>query len=345
MYVVCRFFSGIIDYSRRYAVLLGLLMAVFCGDAQKPLAPEDKPLPVIFDTDMGPDYDDVGAIALLHAFADSGKATILATIASNKYEGVAAVLSVFNTWFHRPDIPIGVPGERAVDQRDKQHWTDSILTNYPHAIRRNSEAYDAVTLYRRVLAGQADHSVVIITVGFLTNLAGLLQSPPDGYSPLGGRELVAKKVKQLVSMAGKFPEGWEFNVFKDSTASRYVADHWPTPILYSGFEIGVKIKCGLPLVGDASILHSPVKDVFRISLPQAAEDSMGRSSWDETAVLVAIGGYQRYYTIRRGRMVVAVNGSDRWEDMANGDQAHLVEARPVEEVQAVINGLIRHQPR
>jgi hypothetical protein len=126
MYVVCRFFSGIIDYSRRYAVLLGLLMAVFCGDAQKPLAPEDKPLPVIFDTDMGPDYDDVGDIALLHAFADSGKATILATIASNKYEGVAAVLSVFNTWFHRPDIPIGVPGERAVDQRDKQHWTDSI---------------------------------------------------------------------------------------------------------------------------------------------------------------------------------------------------------------------------
>jgi pyrimidine-specific ribonucleoside hydrolase len=83
--------------------------------------------------------------------------------------------------------------------------------------------------------------------------------------------LVAKKVKQLVSMAGKFPEGWEFNVFRDSTASRYVVDHWPTPILYSGFEIGVKIKCGLPLVGDATIRHSPVKDVFRISLPQAAE--------------------------------------------------------------------------
>jgi hypothetical protein len=32
--------------------------------------------PVIFDTDMGPDYDDVGAIALLHAFADSGKASM-----------------------------------------------------------------------------------------------------------------------------------------------------------------------------------------------------------------------------------------------------------------------------
>jgi inosine-uridine nucleoside N-ribohydrolase len=306
---------------------------------------QDKPLPVIFDTDMGPDYDDVGAIALLHAFADSGKATILATMASNKYEGVAAVLSVFNTFYHRADIPIGVPGGEAVDQRDKQHWTDTILANYPHAIRRNSEAYDAVALYRRVLAGEADHSVVIITVGFLTNLAGLLRSPGDGYSPLGGRELVAKKVKQLVSMAGKFPEGWEFNVFKDSTASRYVVDHWPTPVLYSGFEIGVKVKCGLPLVRDATIRHSPVKDVFRISLPQAAEDSAGRSSWDETAVLVASGGYRPYYSLRWGRMTVAVNGSDRWEDLANGRQAHLVEARPVEEVQAVIDGLIRHQPR
>jgi len=341
MHVVCHFFSRIMDYSRRYAVLLGLMAVVFCGHA----VAQDAPLPVIFDTDMGPDYDDVGAITLLHAFADSGKATILATMASDKYEGVAGVLSVFNTFFHRSDIPIGVPRGAGVNQRDTQHWTDSILARYPHAIGSNSEAYDAVALYRRVLAGQSDHSVVIITVGFFTNLAGLLQSPADGYSPLGGRELVARKVKQLVSMAGKFPEGWEFNVFKDSTASRYVVDHWPTQILYSGFEIGVKIKCGLPLVGDASILHSPVKDAFRISLPQAAEDSAGRSSWDETAVLVAIGGYSPYYSLRRGRMVVAVNGSDRWEDLVDGGQAHLVEARPVDEVQAVINRLIRHQPK
>ncbi len=36
MGVVCRFFSGIIYYRRRYAVLLGLLMAVFYGHTQKP---------------------------------------------------------------------------------------------------------------------------------------------------------------------------------------------------------------------------------------------------------------------------------------------------------------------
>ena len=31
---------------------------------------------VIFDTDMAPDYDDVGALAVLHALADSGEARI-----------------------------------------------------------------------------------------------------------------------------------------------------------------------------------------------------------------------------------------------------------------------------
>ena len=49
-------------------------------------------MPVIFDTDIGPDYDDVGAMALLHAFADNGECTLLATVASNKYKFTGPVL-------------------------------------------------------------------------------------------------------------------------------------------------------------------------------------------------------------------------------------------------------------
>ena len=322
-----------------------ILLATLLLTATTTIRSQDKPLPVIFDTDMGPDYDDVGAITLLHAFADSGKATILATMASNKYEGVAAVINLFNTYFHRPTIPIGVPRGLAVNQRDKQHWTDSILSKYPHAITRNDQAEDAVTLYRKVLASQTDHSVVIVTVGFLTNLQGLLKSGPDSHSPLDGAALVKQKVKQLVSMAGKFPSGWEFNVFSDSTASASVFDHWPTPVLLSGFEIGVKIKCGLPLIQNPNIQHSPVKDVFRISIPLAAEDSLGRSSWDETAVLIAIAGYRPWYSTQTGTMNVAPNGSDSWEEAKTGRHVRIVEARPVAEVQQLINTLIMHQPR
>ncbi|HLI93447.1 MAG TPA: nucleoside hydrolase, partial [Puia sp.] len=211
-------------------LLFLLVAAATTAYAQK------TPLPVIFDTDMGPDYDDVGAITLLHAFADSGKATILATMASNKYEGIAGVIDVFNTYFGKPNIPIGIPRSWAVNERDSQHWTDSILAYYPHRITRNDQAEDAVKLYRRILAGQPAQSVVIITTGFLTNLHNLLKSPADSYSPLDGRQLVKQKVKQLVAMAGKFPQGWEFNVMRDSIASADVFDNWPTPILLSGFE-------------------------------------------------------------------------------------------------------------
>ena len=45
-----------------------------------------KPIKIIFDTDFGPDYDDVGALAFLHAMADSGKIEMLATISSKKHE-------------------------------------------------------------------------------------------------------------------------------------------------------------------------------------------------------------------------------------------------------------------
>ena len=304
-----------------------------------------QPVRVIFDTDMGPDYDDVGAITILHAFADSGKATILATMASNKYEGVAAVLNTFNTYFKRPDIPIGIPKGNAVDQRDRQHWTDTILAKYPHTLNSNDQAENAVTLYRRILAKEPDHSVVIITTGFLTNLKDLLESPADNISPETGKQLVKQKVKRLVAMAGKFPQGHEFNIASDQPASAYVAENWPTPILLSGFEIGVKLKSGLPLVMDPNIQNSPVKDVFRISLPQAAEDRMGRSSWDETAVLVAIAGYKPWYSIKSGLMHILPDGSNTWEASALGHHSYIAETSRSGEVQDLINDLMMHQPR
>ena len=68
------------------------------------------------------------------------------------------------------------------------------------------------------------------------------------HLPLSGIELVSKKVKKLVSMAGRFPEGSEFNVLIDSAASEYVFDNWPTPVIFSGFEIGWEIRTGLRLM-------------------------------------------------------------------------------------------------
>jgi inosine-uridine nucleoside N-ribohydrolase len=321
--------------------LIFLVILCFCTTvfAQRQV----KPVPIIFDSDMGPDYDDVGAIAILHAFADKGEAKILATMASTKYEGVAAVLNVFNTYFNRPDIPVGVPNGYARELRDWQHWTDTLMAKYPHKIKTNDEAQDAVKLYRKILAAQPDHSVTIVTVGFLTNLSNLLSTGADSYSSLSGTELIKRKVKLMVCMAGKFPSGFEFNVMKDAAASQNVYGHWPTPIILSGFEIGEKIKVGLPLIHNNAIKNNPVKDAFRIAIPMAKEDSLGRKSWDETAVLVAIKGYSNWYTLHQGRMMVADNGSNTWDDNGTG-QAYLVEKVDYKKVQKLINLLITHQP-
>ena len=314
------------------------MMQITSASAQKA-----KPIPVIFDSDMGPDYDDVGAITLLHAFADSGYVKILATIASTKYEGVAAVFNVLNTYFNKPGIPIGVPKGKALELKDSQHWTDTILLKYPDTIKNNSDALSATEVYRRSLASQPDKSVIIITVGFLTNLSDLLQSPPDKYSKLDGKELVRQKVKQLICMAGSFPAGNEFNVRMDAIASQYVFNNWQTPILLSGVEIGFTIKTGLPLVNDPSIKSSPVKDVYRICIPMSPQDSAGRMSWDQTAVLIAVKGYKPWWSIEKGKIVVANDGSNTW-NKDSSTHSYIVEKQSPLIIQDIINKLMKHQP-
>lgn len=291
-------------------------------------------VPVILDTDIGPDYDDVGAVAVLHALANKGEATPLAILASNKNEFVAPTINVLNTYFGRPDLPIGAPKGKAADIGAWQKWPQMLLSKYPHTITSTAEVPDAVTIYRKILSQQPDHSVTIVSTGFLTNLSNLLYSKPDRISKLTGTELVKRKVTKLVSMAGGFPKGREYNLLTDSIASAHVFNNWPTPIIFSGFEIGKDIKTGLGLVHDTSV-SGPVKDVFAFCIPKAKEDSAGRMSWDETAVLVAIRGVNPYFGEKRGHIVIH-GGNNEWKDDANGSQYYLTKLMPDEEISAIL---------
>ena len=300
-----------------------------------------QPVKIIFDSDMGPDYDDVGALTMLHAFADSGKAEILATMASNKYELVAPCLNAINTWYGRAEIPVGSPKTLGVNIGCSQHWSDSLVANYPHLITSNDQAQNAVSLYRKILASQPDTSVVIITVGFLTNLNDLLHSESDQISPLNGKALVQKKVKRLVSMAGKFPEGWEFNVKEDSTSSNYVFENWPTKILLSGFEIGEKIFTGKNLI--KSDLKSPAKMAFSIAMSFSDSDKNGRMSWDQTAVLAAIEGPEANFSQINGKMIAEPSGFNRWKNLENGTHSYLVFKSTPEKISEIIEHYMMHQ--
>jgi inosine-uridine nucleoside N-ribohydrolase len=303
----------------------------------------DLPVRIIFDTDLGPDYDDVGALAFLHAMADSGKAEILATVTSNKNELVVPSIEVINTYFNRPYLPLGAPKGDGAGLGSSQHWADSIVAKYPHKISATSEAADAVSVYRKILKSQPDNSVTIITVGFLTNLSSLLKSKPDDISNLSGNELVKKKVSKLVSMAGSFPGGKEFNIFIDSVSSKYVFENWPGEITFTGFEIGKEIFTGLRLI-KSPVRNSPVKDVFRISIPLSEEDRNGRMSWDETAVLIAVYGTEGFFDTRRGTIIVNTDGSNNWKDDPEGKHQYVIQKMSVPEITKFIEDRMMHIP-
>ena len=260
------------------------------------------PALIIFDTDIAEDYDDVGALTLLHAFANKGEAKILATISSNAFETTVPTISVINDYFGRSNIPIGITKRNQPNRPCPQGWAQAIIAKYSHTYSSNNDAKEAVALYREILSKQADNSVTIVTVGFFTNIADLLSSPPDEYSRLNGKDLVDKKVKRLVSMAARLDSGKnsgkEYNVCIDKEASKKVFEQWQKPFVISPFEVGEKIFTGIPLVKDTGIQNSPIKDAFTIAL-QKDKNNIGRMSWDETAILAAVKGIDPYFSQRK----------------------------------------------
>ena len=327
--------------------LIGWVLLVACqGQPAASLPDEAENVRLILDTDLGPDYDDVGAMALMHALADSGQVQILATLSSNADERVVPCIEVINAYFNRPEIPVGATKSStaaSLTTWHKEKWTDALPARYPHSTDKTSDAPDAVAVYRQLLSQQPDSSVVICTIGFLTNLKELLRSEGDAYSPLSGKELVARKVKRLVAMAGGFPQGREFNVYCDLESSKVVAEEWPTEILFSGFEIGEKILTGKKLVAMPTE-RSPVKEAFALSFAEGDPD--GRMSWDQTAVLVAIKGYAPYFDIERGHFKLDdAEGNNDWEVDPRGTHARLLFRMTPARLAEVIEGYMMHLPQ
>lgn len=333
---------------KKIVFFAGLVLLVACANRQSATnagCDKKQPVNLILDTDLGPDYDDVGAMAVMHALADSGQVNILATLASNSDWRVVPCIEVLNAYFGRPDIPVGAP--KGVDAPSltsghRTKWTEALPARYPHHTASTADAPDAVKLYRQVLSAQPDSSVVICTIGFFTNLKGLLLSEADEYSPLDGRELVARKVRRLVSMAGEFPAGREYNVYCDVQASAAVAEQWPTEIVFSGFEIGLPVLTGKRLIA-SPVENSPVKDAYALCMSEG--DPNGRNSWDQTAVLAAIKGYASYFDAERGRFFLTdETGANGWQPDEHGPHVRLVQKLQPDTLATLLEGYMMHQP-
>jgi len=325
---------------KKYFLILTIFLFVFSGISGK------EPVKIIFDSDMGPDFDDIGAITILHALAAKGECEILATMASDGYQYIGPTLEVFNTYFKKPNIPIGVPGADAPAFSCPNHWNDSLVVKYLPKLKTNKDYPSATEVYRKVLANQPDKSVVIVTIGFLSNLAALLQSGPDRYSKLSGKDLVAIKVKKWVAMAGVFPEGDEFNVNRDAKASVYTINNWPTPILFSGFEIGVKIMTGNK-VATHGTKGSPVQWAYKYCLSNYEDrQSVNRNSWDHTAVLCAVRNPEDYfYVVGKGTFICNPDGTNSWNADKNSNHSFLVHKYPYQKIADILDDLMMYEPK
>ena len=181
-----------------------------------------KPIKIIFDTDMGNDVDDVVALDMLYKYQDEGKIDLLGIISSKRELGSVKFIDAMNTLYGYPNIPIGIvktyPEEGYTDKDKRLNYADYVVANnsYKHTVNDWNALPDGYKLLRQLLAKEDDRSVVVVAVGFSTNLARMMESKGDEYSPLGGKELFEQKVEKVVIMAGNFDERkGEYNVFKD----------------------------------------------------------------------------------------------------------------------------------
>lgn len=303
----------------------------------------ERPVRVLFDTDLESDVDDVGAVAVLHALADAGEAEIVGMGLSVRHEWSAPCLDALNTYYGRPGVPIGVPKGKAPDSGSK--YARTVAAEFPHALKSPDDAPDVVALYRKLLAGQPDGGVVLVTVGFLTNVARLLESPADAVSPETGVGLVRRKVRGWVCMGGGFPTGREWNIHRDAPSSRKALGLWPraVPVVFSGFEIGSQIATGRGLKGTPA--PNPVRRSYELF-----NGLTDRQSWDQTAVLYAVrgldGGLADVWDRHTGGSIeVLEDGSNRWRDTPDRGQSYLVRKMPPAEVAGLIEGLMVRPPR
>lgn len=278
-----------------------LAAALVAGAAATAVAGE--PVRLIFDTDICGDCDDVLALGMIHALQTRGDCQLLAVTVSADNDLAAPFVDCVNTFYGRPDIPIGVvgPGGVKIDSEflDLAERKDEGQHRYPHDLMSAKDAPDAVKLLRRTLAAQPDGSVTIAQVGFSTNLARLLESGPDESSPLSGLDLVKQKVKLLSLMAGAFQpiDGnkayREYNVERDIRSAQVVATKWPTPLVWSGFEIGIALEYpSESILRDYDyVAHHPVAEAYIERNPPPHN----RPTWDLTSVLYAVYPDRKYF--------------------------------------------------
>ncbi|GAB5454566.1 MAG: hypothetical protein Hens2KO_07950 [Henriciella sp.] len=312
-----------------------------------------NPPQVIFDTDFGGDADDLGAIAMLHYYADRGDLDLLA-IASWSNEAYALPsLAAVNQHYGRPLLPLGV--RETEPWRTEWNYTKVISDQFPHDAGAVQAAKPAVSLYRQMLADAAPNAITIITVGPLANIHNLLRSGPDKYSDLDGAALVEAKVDRLIIMGGQFPDGvtahgpeWNFDGNMKGVTQK-VLETLKRPVIFSGYEVGEALRYGAAL--NQHPTNTPLYvgyKYFSEHAPWMKQDYAGavldNASFDQTAVMVAaIGSETPYWTLSEaGELTVDEEGRGTWSANPSGHHRYLILTDAIDETVSHIASAMTH---
>jgi inosine-uridine nucleoside N-ribohydrolase len=295
--------------------------------------PKSPPVKIIFDTDIGNDVDDVLALCILHALQTRGDCELLAVTITKPDELAAPFVDAINNFYGRTNIPIGYTQAGLTNQSGKflslANAKDGAAVRYPHSLSRSSDAPPATKLLRKILAGQPDSSVVLVQVGFFSNFAALLDTPGDDSSPLTGRELVKQKVPLLSIMAGSFQtignnnHYLEYNVISDIPAAQKLARDWPSPIVWSGFEIGIAAPFPATSIERDFhyVAHHPAAEAYYLYNPPPHN----RPTWDPTSALYAVAPERGYFNLSAaGQVTVEPDGFTRFTPSPNGRDRFLI---------------------
>jgi hypothetical protein len=277
---------------------------------------------VILDTDIGPDCDDAGAIAVLFDYARKTGTEVLGicNCTSNRY-GTATV-DALREFCGYPEFLLGAyskPGFFDSDQDCNIKYNKYIAENFSEKFNAGALEYlPHVSFYRSLLADAEDDSVIIITIGMFNAFADFLKSGPDKYSQLTGMELADKKIHALVSMATELPQGREFNIVSDFEASKFCVENFPKPIYMSDAKLGRTVKTGFGSIEEFGLSGNPLVDSYRLYT------NLGKkASFDLTAVQFAFEGEGELYSLSApGRLEFYNAAPDR---LPNADATRFVE--------------------
>jgi len=270
--------------------------------------------PVIFDTDMGNDIDDAMALAMLHALTDRGECELIGVTLTNGNAAAVPYIRMLNRFYGRGDLPVGAAIRQLKDGAGDGYMAAALRA--AHA--ENAGAAEPAPAVLRNLLANAREKVVIVQTGFSTNLAALLESA-------GGAALVKEKVALVVAMAGNFggePDAEpEYNVRIDIASAKAVFERWPTPIVFSGFEIGRDLKYPAASI-DRDFKYAqphPIAESYRAY----GKMPYDRPTWDLTAVLEAVRPEHGYFGLSEaGGVMVEANGATRFVP-GKGDRRYL----------------------